>query len=207
MDRKIASIYRTLLKKFGNQNWWPVTDRENAEFEIIAGAILTQNTAWKNVEKAIKKLAENNLMSREAILAADKQKLARTIKSSGYHNQKAKKLKEFSKFKGEINRENLLSIWGIGEETADSIMLYAYNKPNFVIDNYTKRIFKRIGYDEDSYAGLQELFTKNLPRDAKTYQEYHALLVELGKNYCKKEPKCSECVLKEECNYAKNGAG
>ncbi|MFH1332522.1 MAG: endonuclease, partial [archaeon] len=138
---------------------------------------------------------------REAIIKIDNNKLSQYIKSSGYYNQKTRKLKEFAKYKGETTRENLLKIWGVGEETADSILLYAYNKPYFVIDAYTKRIFQRLGYKEKTYQELQKLFTKNLPKDTKIYKEYHALLVELGKNYCKNKPECNKCVIRKICTY------
>lgn len=201
MNKDILEMYSILLEKFGGQGWWPVTDKRNAQFEIITGAILTQNTSWKNVEKAITKLRENNMLSKQPILDADTKKLAELIRSSGYYKQKAKKLKEFAKSQKEITRENLLLIWGIGEETADSILLYAYNKPYFVIDAYTKRIFQRLGYKEKNYEELQQLFIKNLPRDVKIYKEYHGLLVKLAKEYCKKKPECQRCILRKKCNY------
>ncbi len=153
------------------------------------------------MEKAIKNLREKNILTKQAILTTDTKKIAQLIRSSGYHNQKARKLKELAKFDGEINRENLLSIWGIGKETADSILLYAYDKPHFVIDNYTKRIFNRIGYKEKSYKDLQNLFVSNLPKDIGVYKEYHALIVELAKNNCKKKPECEGCALKSMCRF------
>lgn len=201
MHKNILRIYKILLEKFGRQEWWPVTDKNNAEFEIILGAILTQNTSWKNVEKAIKNLKDNQMLSRKAIAEVDTKKLAQLIRSSGYYNQKAKKLKEFAKYDGEITREKILEIWGIGEETADSILLYAYNKPHFVIDAYTKRIFRRLGYREKTYHELQKLFIENLPKDIETYKEYHALLVQLGKNHCQKKPECPNCPLKKMCEF------
>ncbi|MEM4245493.1 MAG: endonuclease [Candidatus Nanoarchaeia archaeon] len=201
MDKDILEIYNILLEKFGNQGWWPVTDKRNRQFEIVVGAILTQNTSWKNVEKAIKKLKENNMLTKQAIINTDTKQLAKLIRSSGYYKQKAKKLREFANFKKEITRENLLSIWGIGDETADSILLYAYNEPYFVIDAYTKRIFQRLGYKQSTYKELQELFTKNLPKDIKIYKEYHALLVRLAKENCKKIPECKTCVLRKKCSY------
>ncbi|MBI2668018.1 endonuclease [Candidatus Woesearchaeota archaeon] len=201
----IDNIYNLLLKEYGLRNWWP-TKTFNKRFEISVGAILTQNTNWKNVEKAINSLIENNLLSQESINKIETKKLARIIKSSGYHNQKAKKLKEFVKFlnsKKEINRDNLLNVWGIGKETADSILLYAYNNKIFVIDAYTKRIFNRIGFNEQDYDELQNLFMDNLKKDINLYKEYHALLVEHGKNICKTKPLCSKCCLNKMCNYPK----
>ncbi len=219
---KIKQIYELLLKEYGKQGWWPHYKNgsfvyyKNIEhkkinsfqkFIICISAILTQNTNWDNVEKAIKNLISNNLLSKEAIKKIDIKKLAKIIKSSGYHNQKAKKLKEFVKFldlKKEINRENLLSIWGIGKETADSILLYAYNQPIFVIDAYTKRIINRSGFKEQTYDELQNLFMNNLDKDVNLFKEYHALLVKHGKDICKKKPLCKMCCLKDKCNLFKS---
>lgn len=195
---KVQKVYDLLYKKYDSQHWWPVSSN-NPEFEIIVGAILTQNTNWKNVEKSIKNLKENNMLDKNTIKRINITKLAALIRSSGYYKQKAKKLKEFVSFKGEINRENLLSIWGIGPETADSILLYAYNKPVFVVDAYTKRIFSRLGTKLDSYNEYQKFFHKNLPKDYKLFNEYHALLVELAKKHCKTIPICDNCPLNKEC--------
>jgi endonuclease-3 related protein len=232
----IKIIYERLLKSFGKQHWWPVTKRgefipryhqnikltEKQKLEICFGAILTQNTSWKNVEKAITNLNKNNLIDCNKILGISTKELAQVIKPSGYHNQKSKKLKNFclflkknynsnlkSLFIKDINKlkEELLSINGIGNETADSIILYAANKPTFVIDTYTKRIFSRIGFCDErwSYDKLQALFTKNLNKDTKVFNEYHALLVELGKNICKKKPLCGKCPLAKICNSGMDG--
>lgn len=195
-------IYNLLFERYGKQEWWPVTSK-NKEFEVCVGAILTQNTAWSNVEKAIKNLKENNLLSKEAILKVDIKKLAELIKPAGYFNQKARKLKEFSNFSGEITRENLLNIWGIGPETADSILLYAFNEPIFVIDAYTKRIFSRIGFKEESYDELQKLFMSKLTKDFKLFNEYHALIVKLAKEHCKTKPECVNCQLNKICQTGK----
>lgn len=228
----IKKIYFILYSHFGPQYWWPVTKgnelipkyhksivlNERQKLEICFGAILTQNTSWKNVEKAIIQLNKNNLIDLKKILKIENKELAEIIKSSGYYNQKAKKLKNFclfllSGYKGDINkffnngmeilREKLLSVNGIGLETADSIILYAAKKPIFVIDAYTKRIMNRIGYKEDTYEKLQKLFMENLELDEKMFNEFHALLVELGKNYCKKKPLCEKCPINEMCNYNK----
>ena len=195
---KTLRIYEILYKKYGSQNWWPVSG-SNSEFEIIVGAILAQNTNWKNVEKSIKNLKDNNLLDKDAIKNIELEKLTGLIKSSGYYKQKARKLKEFVNFEGAINRDNLLGIWGIGPETADSILLYAYNQPVFVIDAYTKRIFTRLGFKLDNYDEYQEYFHKNLLKDCKLFNEYHALLVELAKKHCKSEPLCDDCPLLKEC--------
>jgi len=201
----LIKIYELLLKHFGKQNWWPVVNKKNKRFEIIVGAILTQNTAWKNVEKAIKNLYKNNAFSRKAILEMPMEKLADIIKPSGYYKQKAKKLKEIAKLKGKITRERLLKVWGIGKETCDAILLYAYNKPVFVIDAYTQRIFSRLGFKKLDYDSLQKLFEENIPKDIEIYKEYHALLDELAKNYCKKKnPLCYKCPISKFCEFQKN---
>jgi len=228
----IKNIYSKLYSHFGPQHWWPVTKEkqiipkyhkniklnEKQKLEICFGAILTQNTNWKNVEKAVVQLNKNNLIDINKILKINNKKLAKIIKSSGYHNQKAKKLKNFckhinkdhdnnlKKFFGnniEKLRNELLSINGIGPETADSIILYAAKKPIFVVDAYAKRIINRVGFKEETYDELQTLFMSNLKKNEKLYNEYHALLVELGKNVCKIKPLCQNCPLEESCN--KNG--
>ena len=179
--------------------------------------VLTQNTNWKNVEKALYNLNKNNLIDIKKINNIKKDRLAGLIRPSGYYNQKAKKLKTFSKFliknyNGNLNlffknnlgklREELLSINGIGPETADSIILYAAEKPIFVIDAYTKRIYSRMFNikKEIKYEELQKIFESNLKKDAKLFNEYHALLVELGKNHCKaRNPLCTECPINKLC--------
>lgn len=199
----LMKIYELLFERFRKQGWWPVIS-DSPRFEVCVGAILTQNANWTNVERAIKNLKENNLLNRKAIVDVNVKKLARLIKSAGYFNQKAKKLKEFAKFNGEINRENLLNVWGIGPETADSILLYAYNQPVFVIDAYTKRIFFRLGFGEKSYDELQTMFMENLPKDSELFNEYHALLVRLAKEHCKTKPECSSCPLNQICETGKS---
>lgn len=191
-------IYNLLFESFGPQGWWPVKGK-NPRFEIILGAILTQNTSWNNVESVLDNLREKGLIEEEALREKPEKELAELIRPSGYFNQKARKIKAFLDFRGEISRENLLGIWGIGPETADSILLYAYNKPYFVIDAYTKRIFERLGLGEMDYKGLQDFFHKNLPRDIKIYKEFHALIVKLGKEFCRKKPLCEPCPLSRTC--------
>jgi len=203
----MKEVYNILLKKYGLQGWWPLHGKHSGnapknndeQFEISLGAILTQNTNWNNVEKALKNLRPIKINRLDKI---EEQKLAQLIKPSGYYNQKAKKIKLFIKFlkeKKEINRENLLGIWGLGPETVDSILLYAYNKPYFVIDAYTKRIFSRLGYEFRTYDEWQQFFHENVNK--KIYKEYHALLVEHAKKFCKTKPKCKECSLKELCKF------
>ncbi len=225
----IKKIYSKLLGSFGYQGWWPVTPScikskpvygvrtrtEKQIFEIIIGAILTQNTNWKNVEKAIFNLNKERLIDIKKIKEINIKKLTSLIKPSRYYNQKAKRLKIMADFlsKNPIKklkkenigklREKLLKIKGIGPETADSILLYAFNKPIFVVDAYTKRIFNRLGYKQKDYSDLQELFMNNLEKDHKLFNEYHALLVELGKNYCKKKPNCRECPVGSLCKTNK----
>jgi|SaaInlStandDraft_4_1057021.scaffolds.fasta_scaffold00035_12 endonuclease III related protein len=231
MQQKLLKIYQIMLKTYGKQGWWPTTPpgklmpiysggpkTEQQQLEIIFGALLTQNTAWKNVEKALICLNKNKLIDIDKILAIKHEKLAECIKSSGYHNQKAERLKiickflkltpikELKKLDVQTLREILLKIKGIGPETADSIILYAFNKPTFVIDTYTKRIISRIGFckKEIKYENLQELFmktlyTSNKTNDTKLFNEYHALLVEHAKRYCNVKAKCGDCILKQEC--------
>ena len=200
------TIYNILLKTYSNQKWWPVTT-SNKRFEIILGAVLTQNTSWKNVEKAVSNLRKKGLISPEKILGISKARLAQLIKPSGYYNQKAERLKLVSKFFIENknpSREQLLNVKGIGNETADSILLYAYNKPFFVVDLYTKRIFSRLGLIKtDDYSEIQDLFHKNLKKDVRLFNEYHALIVRHAKEYCKKIPVCQGCPLAKLCTNFK----
>ena len=201
----MLNLYKTLLKAYGRRGWWPTTS-DNKKFEIILGAILTQNTSWKQVEKAIANLKNNDLISQEAIKKVSLRRLASLIKPAGYFNQKAKRLKIINQFlekNKNPTRDQLLEVNGIGPETADSILLYAFNQPAFVIDTYTKRIMQRIGYKEESYGGLQALFQDNLPNDYKIYNEFHALFVEHAKTYCRKKPLCQKCPLNSRCNYIK----
>ena len=199
----MKEIYNILYKKYGKQNWWP-TKSDNKKFEVIIGTILTQNTSWNNVEKAINNLIKNNVLDAEKIIKINKNKLASLIRSAGYYNQKAERLKIIAKFflnNKDPNREELLNLKGVGKETADSILLYAYNKPYFVVDAYTKRIMNRIGFKEESYDELQELFHKSLEKDYKLFNEYHALIVKLAKENCKKTPRCNDCCLKDKCKF------
>lgn len=208
----LLEIYERLLGCFGPQGWWPA----ETEFEVIVGAILTQAAAWKNVESAISNLKVEGLLSPGSILEVDEGKLGEAIRPAGYFNAKARKLKAFicflfEEYGGELEaflslprnrlRSELLSIWGIGPETADSIILYAAEKPSFVVDAYTKRIFARLGlvHEDIRYGELQDFFEKQLPEDVSLYKEFHALIVELGKNYCKTKPACEGCPLGDLC--------
>ncbi len=204
----LTEIYHKLYSHFGPQHWWP----GDTAFEIAVGAILTQNTNWTNVEKAILNLKKKKSLSAKKMNGMSHSTLASLIKPAGYFNVKAKRLNNFLTFlsnsysgsmkkMGEkdlpLIREELLKVNGIGPETADSILLYALNKPSFVIDAYTRRILQRhnIADADVSYHELQAVFHENLPRDIKLYNEYHALIVMLGKNYCKPKPKCKECPI------------
>lgn len=218
----LYDIYKVLYKHLGPQGWWPITPensikpvyrRENTlkekndveKLEISLGAILAQNTTWKNAEKAVSNLKRAGLFDREKLRQVDIKKLAEIIKPAGYYNQKAKKIIEFIRYNGEITRKALLSIWGIGPETADSILLYAYNMPEFVVDAYTKRIFSRLGFfpENTSYEDVKKMFQDELPKNYVIFNEYHALIVEIGKRYCRKKPVCSDCPLKDICDYRK----
>ena len=214
---RLLGTYDILLKRFGEQNWWPA----DSEFEVVIGAILTQSTSWKNVEKAIRNLKKKDVLNPEALYKIDVKNLSGLIRPAGYHNAKARKLKEFinylhKNYEGNLSlmfqvpaenlRNELLSIWGIGPETADSIMLYAAGKPVFVVDAYTKRIFSRHGFvDGDiDYYGLKDFSEKNLPKDARVLNEFHALLVRLGKEHCRKtKPVCIGCPLEKQCKNKK----
>ena len=194
--KSINEIFDELEEKYGKQNWWPCISN-NRRFEIIIGAILTQNTSWTNVEKAIKNLEKFNFLRKDAIKQLNEEELGELIRSSGYYKQKAKKIKVFVNFKGKINRENLLNLWGIGPETADSILAYAYNQKIFVVDTYTKRIFSRLGLKENKYDEIQDLVHHTL--SSKYFNEFHALLVHLAKDHCKTKSKCDGCPLGNIC--------
>ena len=210
----LLDVYNHLLSRYGPQHWWPA----DSPFEVIIGAILTQSTAWSNVEKAIANLKAEDTLSPEALRQLPKDELAQMIYPSGYYNAKALKIKYFVHWLGKewsddldrlsdldisILRRKLLDLYGIGEETADSIILYAARKPIFVIDAYTKRIISRLGLAplNDSYSAFQELFMQNLPHDEKLFNEYHALLVRHGKDVCKKRPLCDGCCLDAICSF------
>ncbi|MDD2679981.1 MAG: endonuclease III domain-containing protein [Candidatus Omnitrophica bacterium] len=206
---KLNLIYRKLYAHFGPQHWWPA----ETAFEVMVGAILTQNTSWPNVEKAISNLKKHKALGPARLYRLPHGKLARLIRSAGYYNIKTRRLKEFlnffiqnyqaslkniSRVKSATLRQELLAIKGVGPETADSILLYALNKPVFVIDAYTRRIFSRhkLLKDDATYDEAQRLFTLNLKKDVKLFNEYHALLVALAKHYClKSAPKCAVCPL------------
>jgi len=208
-DKKtiLLDLYNRLYKAFGPRHWWP----GDSPFEVAVGAVLTQNTAWRNVKKAIDKLKARNLLTPEALYHITVQDLASVIRPAGYYNIKARRLKHFVWFLFqesagdldrlmaedlEVLRSKLLSINGIGPETADSILLYSVNKPTFVVGAYTKRILFRHSLipEETSYDDVRNLFMDCLEPDASMFNEYHALLVHLGHTFCfKKNPKCTGC--------------
>ena len=204
-------VYKTLLSHFGKQNWWPVDweyhkrEGTNPFDEIVIGAILTQNTSWKNVEKALERFKKEGKLSLSWIKSAPLKVLEDLTKPAGFYKQKAKYLKSVSEFilslKGAIpKREELLKVKGIGNETADVILLYAYNQPEFVIDRYTLRWLKRYFDFDFNYSTAKGFFERNLPKNVPVYKEFHALIDELAKNYCKaKTPNCLSCPLFEGC--------
>lgn len=208
MTPSLKEIFERLYNTFGPQNWWP----GETPFEVLVGAILVQNTAWSNVEKAIRNLREEGLMCPKRLYRLSDAELEELIKPAGYYRIKARRLKNVLRYlvkrhDGSLERmfrlpidqlrRELLAINGVGPETADSIILYAGNLPTFVVDAYTHRIFSRHGWvdPETDYHTLKEFFESQLEPDAALYNEYHALLVRLGKDYCKKRPRCQGCPL------------
>ncbi len=258
---KLIEVYKILLKEFGPQGWWPVYNKSTSgaskfsksigAWEMCVGAILTQNTAWKNVAKALDNLIKANSLDVNKIADMPLSKLQKLIKPSGFYKQKAKRLQSFAKFVlsfgckpsqhvvsssrcsmipalgkpikkvasgsvdkfcKNITREELLKQNGIGQETADSILLYACNKPYFVIEAYTRRIFTRLGLTpkgltgnhKNDYALWRAFFERNLPQSIRIYKEYHALIVELAKRYCRKDSDCVRCLLNKKCKSSSN---
>ena len=204
----LTKFYELAFERFGPQHWWP----GETQFEIITGAILTQNTSWANVEKAIANLKSGDLLTTEKLYHFDLSHLAELIRPAGYYNIKAKRLKNFvnwlfDNYNGKLTnlesvdtdqlRAELLTIKGVGPETADSILLYAFDRPVFVVDAYTARIAFRHGLIEQDadYEQLRELFQSNLLQDTQLFNEYHALLVRVGKEFCKTKANCPACLL------------
>ncbi len=211
----IPRIQKLLYRYFGPLNWWPADN----PFEVTVGAILTQNTAWTNVEYALKNLKKNDCLSPEQINSLAILQLEELIKPSGFFRQKAARLKAFCTFlvenwQADIGllcsgplveaRNRLLDLHGIGPETADSILLYAASRKSFVVDAYTRRVFQRIGLlqGDESYDEIRALFMQHLPEDVELYNEYHAGIVNLAKRFCRKTPLCEECPVNEYCNHA-----
>ena len=209
----LLDVYHRLLDRYGPQHWWPA----DSPFEVIIGAILTQSAAWGNVEKAVINLKIGGVLSPGALRRLAVEELAGLVYPSGYYNVKAGKIKSFVHWLGEryddnldrlfaldipLLRQELLSVHGVGQETADSIILYAAHKPVFVIDAYTRRIMGRLGLAPrtNSYAGFQGLFMQYLPCDESLFNEYHALFVRHGKDTCRKSPLCRQCCLTSLCS-------
>lgn len=211
MRKRLLQIYRLMYRRLGPQGWWPGRTR----FEIIVGAILTQNTNWGNVKKAIRNLKRARVLTPRALSALSQQRLVELIRPAGYFQVKARRLRNFlrslaKRYAGRLSRmfreeperlrEVLLQVSGIGPETADSILLYAGDTPIFVVDAYTKRIFSRhrLVSPRASYHEVQALFMDHLPWDVQLYNEYHALLVAVGKTYCRSTPRCASCPLRRD---------
>ncbi len=206
----LMDIYNLLYEHFGAQNWWPAKTR----FEVIVGAILTQATSWRNVEKAIANLKDAGVLSLDGLLEIHVHALAELIRPSGYYNAKARKLKAIASFISERSgpdldglfcrplheiRKDLLGVYGVGPETADSILLYAGGLPSFVVDAYTRRIFERLGIlsPELSYEEVRGFFMEHLPTSSELFNEYHALIVTFGKEVCtSRNPKCDLCPVR-----------
>lgn len=206
--------YHRLLAAYGPQHWWP----GETAFEVMVGAILTQNTAWANVERAMANLKAAGRLTCRDLLALPDDALAELIRPAGYFNVKARRLKALCAFLADQGvcaaperlrdlgplpelRRRLLTVHGVGEETADSILLYALRLPVFVVDAYTRRIFSRLGLipADASYGEIQQTFQRHLQADVALYNEYHALIVHLGKSVCRPKPRCEQCPLRERC--------
>ena len=211
LQKRLLKIFHDLLSAFGKRHWWP----GETKLEVIIGAVLTQNTSWKNVEKAINNLKCHKALDVSMLHEMDTATLARIIRPSGFYNIKSKRLKNivnvlYENYNGNISklnnintlkmREILLKIDGIGKETADSIILYALDKPIFVIDAYTKRFLlnHKLYEGRNDYDDLQKFFMRNLPQDVYLFNEFHALIVCLCQNYCKKSPLCEGCPLEQD---------
>ena len=212
ITEKLFSLYNQLLAQHGHRKWWPA----DTPFEVALGAILTQATSWRNVEKAMENLKSADAFTPEEIASISQATLERLIRPSRYFRMKAQKVRAFVEyiaerpmhvmFKQNVSelREELLSIYGVGPETADTIILYAAGKPSFVVDSYTYRLFSRLGWvaGNYNYEKLRALFMDNLPHDVDLFNEYHALIVGHGARVChKKTPNCEECRLKTSCAY------
>ena len=212
MPPSLTEIYERLLDHHGPQHWWPA----NSPFEVMVGAVLVQSTAWRNVEHAIANLKAADSMSPAAIRDMSSDRLEGVIRPSGFFRVKAKRLRALCDYLGDRYsdsirhmaerpthdlRRELLAVYGIGEETADDILLYALDRPVFVIDTFTRRVFHRLGRCEQgaSYGDLQAMFHQRLPRDVALFNEYHALIVRHGNTICRKRPDCVSCPLLADC--------
>ena len=210
----LISIYQLLFDRYGPRHWWPA----GSPFEMAVGAILTQNTNWSNVEKAIANLRSAKALSSEALCALSRNDLEELIQPSGFFRQKAERLFLFScylrdHYRGSLGkmldqpleplRQELLSLKGIGPETADSILLYGGGHSSFVVDAYTDRLFSRLGLFAagEKYHDIQKFFLQRLPPDAPLFNEYHALIVFHCKQHCRKQPLCTDCPLEKNCRF------
>jgi endonuclease-3 related protein len=220
MKNRLMEIFDQLLKQFGPRFWWPA----EGPFEVCVGAILTQNTNWGNVEKAIVNLKKEGILSAEALRDTTVGQLAEVIRPAGFFNVKSRRLKDFTsylfaRYDGDLDamfagewrelRRELLAVHGIGPETCDSILLYAGHKPSFVVDAYTKRLFSRLGLigKDTPYEEVRTLFMVNLPADVELYNEYHALIVQHCKEFCRKKPLCERCPLNSLCTFYRERSG
>jgi endonuclease-3 related protein len=225
MRAQLLTVFRRLLAAYGPRGWWPGAA---APFEVVAGAILTQNTAWANVERALERLRAAGALNVAGVRALPEPALAELLRPAGYFNAKARKLKAFIEmldleFGGSLDallalplkelRARLLTTWGIGPETADDIVLYAAGKPSFVVDAYTIRIFTRLGITPQTdgrtprYEDWRRLFMEHLPADVPLFNEYHALIVAHGNQTCRPMPRCAGCPLRDLCQMAAAGTG
>jgi len=214
----LSTIYRALYAEYGEQHWWPA----KSPFEVMVGAILTQNTAWESVKRAIDNLRRSRMLTPQAILTADITKLAEQLRPSGYFNIKAERLRNYcdwfleqggsknlNRLDTDSLRRGLLSVNGVGPETADDILLYAFERPVFVVDAYTRRIFSRLGMIEESegYEQLKVWFEKSLVNEVngmelvEIFNEYHALIVIHAKEHCRRKPSCDNCPLIDGCKF------
>lgn len=215
--KPLHDIYETLHQAFGAQAWWPAESR----FEVLVGAVLTQNAAWRNVEQAIDRLQVAQLFTPEAILAAPVATVAECIRPSGYYNVKTVRLRAACQAWVDLGgeqgmqamptaelRQALLAVHGLGPESVDDLLLYGFERPVFVIDAYTRRIFSRVGVVEERarYNTLQAQFEAELPAEAPVFNEYHALIVQLGKSFCRpRQPRCADCPLLSHCAHGRAG--
>lgn len=208
----LLHIFRLLLERYGPLHWWPA----ETPFEVCVGAILTQNTNWLNVEKALANLKGEGVLTVAGLWELPVERLAELIRPAGFFRVKSQRLKDFlgylvDRYQGSLDlmfagdwralRDELLAVRGIGRETCDSILLYAGGKPSFVVDAYTRRLFSRLGLlsEKDDYETVRSFFMDVLPHDSELFNEYHALIVEHCKRYCRKKPVCEGCPLKELC--------
>jgi len=211
-ENQVRDLFDRLHAAYGPQGWWPAND----PLEVIVGAILTQRTSWRNVEHAMRDLKESGLLSVGALDGAVEERIAEAIQAAGFHNAKARKLKTFAsflteRFGGDLSimfslptddlRDELLGIFGVGEETADAILIYAAERPSFVIDAYTRRLLGRLGWIDgnETYGELRALFLGALPCDVELFGEYHALIVRHGKARCRARPDGAGCPIRPIC--------